>query len=66
MQISRYSVAMAVAVSVTLVVSALLVWLLVTEPVALATAVTTRDVGSLATALGKVLVAGIKELLRYL
>ena len=66
MEMSRYTVAIAVTVSVTLVVTALLVWLLVAEPVALATAVDNRDVGALATAIGKAVMAGIKVLLEYL
>ena len=66
MEMSRYSMAIAVGASMTLVASALLVWLLVAEPVALATAVDNRDIGTLATELGKALMTGIKVLLEYL
>lgn len=66
MEMSRYSIAMAVAGSVTLVVVSLLVWLLVTEPVALATAVHEHDLTELAQAIGQALVAGFKALVEYL
>ena len=66
MEMSRYSIAMAVAGSMTLVVASLLVWLLVTEPVALATAVHDHDLTELAEAIGQALVAGFKALVEYL
>jgi hypothetical protein len=66
MEMSRYSIAMAVAGSATLVVASLLVWLLVTEPVALATAVHEHDLTELAQAIGQALVAGFKALVEYL
>ena len=66
MEMSRYSIAMAVAGSMTLVVASLLVWLLVTEPVALATAVHDHDLTELAEAIGQALVAGVKALVEYL
>jgi hypothetical protein len=66
MEMSRYSIAMALAGSVTLVVASLLVWLLVTEPVALATAVHEHDLTELAEAIGQALVAGFQALVEYL
>jgi hypothetical protein len=66
MEMSRYSFAMALAGSVTLVVASLLVWLLVTEPVALATAVHDHDLTELAEALGQALAAGFRALVEYL
>jgi hypothetical protein len=66
MEMSRYSIAMAVAGSITLAVASLLVWLLVTEPVALATAVQDHDLTELAEAIGQALVAGFKALVEYL
>lgn len=66
MEMSRYSIAMAVAGTVTVLVASLLVWLLVTEPVALATAVETHDLTELAEAIGQAIVAGFKALVEYL
>ena len=66
MEMSRYSLAMALAGSITLVVASLLVWLLVTEPVALATAVHEHDLTELAEAIGEALAAGFKALVEYL
>jgi hypothetical protein len=66
MEMSRYSIAMALAGSVTLIVASALVWLLVTEPVALATAVHEHDLTELAEAIGQALVAGFKALVEYL
>jgi hypothetical protein len=66
MEMSRYSFAMALAGSVTLVVASMLVWLLVTEPVALATAVHDHDLTELAEALGQALAAGFRALVEYL
>ena len=66
MEMSRYSIAMALAGSITLVVASLLVWLLVTEPVALATAVHEHDLTELAEAIGQALAAGVKALVEYL
>jgi hypothetical protein len=47
-------------------VASLLVWLLVTEPVALATAVHEHDLTQLAEAIGQAIVAGVKALVEYL
>jgi hypothetical protein len=66
MELSRYSVAMAVTGTFTVLVASLLVWLLVTEPVALATAVQDRDLTQLAEAISQALVAGFKALVEYL
>ncbi len=55
MEMSRYSMAMAIAGTVTLLVASLIVWLLVTEPVALATAVNEQELTDLAYAVGRAL-----------
>ena len=51
MEMSRYSLAMAIAGTMTLLVASLLVWLVVTEPVALATALNEHDLTELAYAM---------------
>ena len=66
MELSRYPVAMAVTGTFTVLVASLLVWLLVTEPVALATAVHEHDLTELAEAIGQALVAGFRALVEYL
>lgn len=66
MELSRYSLAIAVSGAVTVLVASLLIWLLLAEPVALATAVNDHDVTALATAVGHALAATFKVLLRYL
>lgn len=66
MEMSRYSLAMAIAGTTTLVVASLIVWLVVTEPVALATALDQQDLTDLARAIGKALAAGLKALAEYL
>ena len=66
MELSRYSIAMAVTGTYTVLVASLLVWLLVTEPVALATAVHDHDLTQLAEAIGQALVAGFRALVEYL
>lgn len=66
MQMSRYSLAMAIAGTTTLMVASMLVWLLLTEPVALATAVNDHDLTELALAIGRALADGIKAIAEYL
>lgn len=66
MEMSRYSLAMAIAGTTTLVIASLIVWLVVTEPVALATALDQQDLTDLARAIGKALAAGLKALAEYL
>lgn len=66
MEMSRYSLAMAIAGTMTLAVASLIVWLVVTEPVALATAANERDLTDLAYAIGQALVAGFKAIAEYL
>jgi hypothetical protein len=66
MEMSRYSLAMAIAGTTTLVVASLLVWLLLTEPVALATAVNDHDLTDLALAIGRALADGIRAIAEYL
>ena len=66
MEMSRYSLAMAIAGTTTVVVASLLVWLLLTEPVALATAVNDHDLTDLALAIGRALADGIKAIAEYL
>lgn len=66
MEMTRYSLAMAVAGSMTALVASLLVWLMVTEPVALATALDQHELADLAYAVGRALVAGLKVIAEYL
>jgi hypothetical protein len=66
MDLGRYSLAMAITTVVTVVVACTLIWLLVSEPVALATAVNDGDVTALAKAVGSALMAGLQALARYI
>ena len=66
MELSRYSLAIAVSGAFTVLVASMLIWLLLAEPVALATAVNDHDVTALATAVGHALAATFKVLVRYL
>jgi hypothetical protein len=66
MEFGRYSLAMAITTVVTVLVACTLIWLLVSEPVALATAVNDGDVTALARAVGSALIAGLQALARYL
>jgi uncharacterized membrane-anchored protein len=66
MEMSRYSIVMAIAGTMTLMVASLIVWLVVTEPVALATSLNEQDVTDLAHAIGKALAAGLRALAEYL
>jgi hypothetical protein len=66
MEMSRYSLAMAIAGTMTVVVASLLVWLVVTEPVALANALNQHDLTDLAYAIGRALAAGFKVIAEYL
>ena len=66
MEMTRYSLAMAIAGTLTVLVASLLVWLMITEPVALATAVNEQDLTELAVAIGRALVDGIRALAEYL
>jgi hypothetical protein len=66
MEFSRYSLAMAITTMVTVLIACTLIWLVVSEPVALATAVTDGDVTALAKAVGSALLAGFQVLARYL
>ena len=66
MEMTRYSLAMAIAGTVTVLVASLLVWVVVTEPVALATAVNEHDLTDLAVALGRALAEGLRALVEYL
>ena len=50
MELSRYSLAIAVSGAFTVLVASMLIWLLLAEPVALATAVNDHDLTSLAQA----------------
>ena len=61
MEMTRYSLAMAIAGTLTLMVASLIVWLVVTEPVALATALNEQDVTDLAHAIGSALAAGLES-----
>lgn len=66
MELSRYSVAMGVAGMLTVMTASMLVWLLATEPVALATAVDDRDLTELAYAVGRAIIDGLTLLVEYL
>ncbi len=66
MEMSRYSLAMAIAGTMTVMVASVLLWLVVTEPVALATALNEQDVADLAHAIGRALVAGFRAIAEYL
>ena len=66
MELGRYSLAMAITTVVTVLIACTLIWLLVSEPVALATAVNDGDVTALAKAVGSALIAGLQALARYL
>jgi hypothetical protein len=66
MELSRYSLAVAITATLTVLTASMIIWLLVSEPVALATAVGERDLGALAAAVGKALVAGLKVIAKYL
>lgn len=66
MDLGRYSLAMAITTVVTVLVACTLIWLLVSEPVALATAVNDGDVTALAKAVGSALMAGLQALARYI
>lgn len=65
MQTSRYQVAFAATGTLSLVAAALLVWLFITEPVALAHAASGEDVSAIADAIGRALLQGIEALSRY-
>jgi uncharacterized membrane-anchored protein len=66
MELTRYSLAVAITAGLTVLVASMLIWLVVSEPVALATAVGDRDLTALAEAIGKAIVAGFHTLARYL
>lgn len=66
MDLGRYSLAMAITAVVTALIACTLIWLVVSEPVALATAVNDGDVTALAKAVGNALMAGLQALARYL
>ena len=66
MDLGRYSLAMAITAVLTVLIACTLIWLVVTEPVALATAVNDGDVTALAKAVGSALLAGLQALARYL
>jgi len=66
MDLGRYSLAMAITAVITVLIACTLIWLVVTAPVALATAVNDGDVTALAKAVGSALLAGLQALARYL
>lgn len=66
MRTGRYQIAIAITGATTLVAAALLVWLFLTEPVALATAVSGEDISELASAVGKAILSGLRTLAHYL
>jgi hypothetical protein len=66
MELSRYSLAITITGTLTVLAASMLVWLLLTEPVALATAVGDHDLTALAQAVGHALAATFKAIARYL
>ena len=66
MELGRYSLAIAITAMVTVLIACTLIWLVVSEPVALATAVNDGDVTALVKAVGSALLAGLQALVRYL
>jgi hypothetical protein len=66
MDLGRYSLAMAITTVATVLVACTLIWLVVSEPVALATAVNDGDMTALAKAVGSAVLAGLQALARYL
>jgi hypothetical protein len=66
MELGRYSLAVAVTGMLTLFVASMIIWLLLSEPVALATAVGDHDLSALAQAIGRALEAGFKAIVKYL
>jgi hypothetical protein len=66
MDLGRYSLAVAITTVITVLIACTLIWLVVSEPVALATAVNEGDVTALAKALGSALLAGLQALATYL
>jgi len=66
MQTSRYHVAFAATGTLSFLAASLLVWLFITEPVALAHAASGEDVSELADAVGRALLKGLVALARYL
>jgi hypothetical protein len=61
-----YQVALGIGVGTVLFVATLLVWLLVTEPVALAAAVGGEDLSELANAVSEAIINGLEALAHYL
>ena len=66
MELGRYSLAISITAVITVLIACTLIWLVVSEPVALATAVNDGDVTALAKAVGNALIAGLQALARYL
>jgi uncharacterized membrane protein required for colicin V production len=65
MEFGRYSLALAITGVTTILVAALLIWVLLTEPVALADALSRSDLSSLLQAIGNAIVEGWKTVARY-
>ncbi len=66
MELSRYSLAITITSAFTVLAASVLIWLLIAEPVALATAIGDHDLSALAQALGHALAATFKAIARYL
>lgn len=66
MELSRYSLAITITSAFTVFAASVLIWLLISEPVALATAIGDHDLSALAQALGHALAATFKAIARYL
>ncbi len=61
-----WSIAIATAVLLTLVLASTLVWLLLAEPIALATAADDPTLVELAVTVGRAIVAGVRALVELL
>lgn len=66
MELSRFSLAITITSAFTVVAASVLIWLLIAEPVALATAIGNHDLSVLAQAVGHALAATFKALAKYL
>lgn len=66
MRTGQYQIVIGIAGATTLAAAALLVWLFLTEPVALASAISGEDLSELAGAVGQAILSGLRTLVYYL
>lgn len=66
MRTASYQTSMLVTGVATLVAATMLVWLFLTEPVALASAVADQDLSELARAVGRAIRSSLETIVRYL